>query len=67
VEVTWRQQRFGTRWVAMVDGGIAGTVIPYGPMRAPRWIALVRGQRVGHYATFDEAKAAVESALTGAG
>jgi hypothetical protein len=66
MEVTWHQRRFGTRWVAMVDGRIVGDLIPYGRMKAPRWIALVRRQRIGHYATLDDAKAAVEAALTGA-
>jgi hypothetical protein len=71
-DISWRRHHTGQSWQAWNDGGfIVGEVVGYGQqLRADAadeptyWGAFARRERLaGHYATLEEAKAAVEAAL----
>jgi hypothetical protein len=71
MDITWRQAAAGQSWQAWEADWIRGEVVGYGgnagidPSRMTYWVGYVKRDRLpGQHATLDEAKAAVEAALS---
>jgi hypothetical protein len=72
MDIVWRRHHADQSWQAWQDGYLRGEVVGYGqqlrvdtPTEATYWVAYARRERLpGQHVTLEEAKAAVEAAVS---